>query len=54
MSAAHTAQTKPQSHFYQFYDEGHAQMDLFKDAFPSTEPPASTTPVVQEVPPRYG
>lgn len=29
-------------------------MGLFKDAFPSAEPPVSTAPVVQKVPPAYG
>lgn len=48
-SAAHTAQTKPQSHFYQLYSEGHAQMDLFKDhtlywASSSHSPPSSGGP----------
>lgn len=29
-------------------------MRLLKDAFPSAEPPVSTAPVVQEVPPVHG
>lgn len=50
---AHTAQTKPQSPSCQFHGEGHVQVDLFQGAFTSTEPPTSTSPVVQEIPPRH-